>query len=163
MTTPAQASGEGATGDRRLSLADLIARLETATGEDRYLDANCAVVFDPTRQLIDKISGETSERGYVYDPIIGAFPVSCYTREIDAAKRLIPDGLYWMVGFGKRSENEPLGGAATFKPQQDDPFTLGEHSEPAIALCIAALKARETLAKAEGHGSPDTTSQSDGR
>lgn len=67
-----------------------------------------------------------------------------------AAIILLPGDCYWAAGFGKMSETEPLGGASIFKPgKHDDPLGQGEAATVALALCIAALKARQSLTSAQ--------------
>lgn len=99
-------------------MEELIERLKSASTADRELDQAIHIALE------------------------GNTVVPAYTGSLDAARQTVPAGIYWMVGLGKRSEAEPLGGAATFRPMEDDPMTIGEHAEPAIALCIAGLKAR---------------------
>lgn len=69
-----------------------------------------------------------------------------YTTSIDGALTLMPEGLSFGVHFIKR-DGEPLKYQAQVRRpgmlKPDEP-KLFEASTPALALCIAALKARET-------------------
>ena len=75
-----------------------------------------------------------------------------YTASIDAAITLVPEGDYDQ-GWGRSSRAVPHGfklwqvriSLETVEEDSDEtgPVALGEHDYPAIALCIAALKARE--------------------
>ncbi len=60
-----------------------------------------------------------------------------YTTSLDAALTLVPDGMRIMVegGMGR-------GAAQVWKPTMSAYFDCKRAKTPAIALCIAALKAR---------------------
>jgi hypothetical protein len=139
---------------------EIIERLEKASGPDREIDGliwseldnrdvrwaethfgkHSMLAKSRTAPHDECVVGALSEGRFM---TVGQNPsLPQYTGSIDAARQTVPDGIYWMVGLGKRSEAEPLGGAATFLPGEDDPLTVGEHAQPAIALCIAALRAR---------------------
>lgn len=99
--------------------ADIIARLEKATGPDRELD--------------DAI-GATLERPCKNWP---------FTASIDAALTLVPGGFRWKLGYSRHVPcvadlidygHRSLGCLGHFDGECD--------SNHAIALCIAALKAR---------------------
>jgi hypothetical protein len=71
--------------------------------------------------------------------------LSCYTSALDAALTLVGDK-WWMVGLGKTRDDEPLYGAAIYAPVVGEPQLIasGEHdASAALALCVAALKARK--------------------
>ena len=105
-------------------LQALIARLERATGPDRELDnAIWALLGQP---LPDDPAG--------WPPL--------YTASLDAAMTLLPKGedwAEWSIGFGF------IGGQARARIWIGDELSDGQKNvgaTPAIALCIAALKAR---------------------
>jgi hypothetical protein len=113
-----QASGNHPTGDHRTELAALIARLEQASEPDRKIDEAIHDWIKPER-----------------------FVAREYTSSIDAALTLVPPHHFWEARQGiqakavvwrlERDYDEggrdvPVGYSTTF---------------PAIALCIAALKA----------------------
>lgn len=110
-------------------IEDLIARLKQATGPDLDLDHAIATVVRPS----------------------DGHGVLLYTASIDAALTLVPEGLYWMTGFGRVREAEPLGGMAIFEPGETEvTFSEAEGATVPLAICIAALKARKsTLTSAD--------------
>jgi len=98
-------------------LSALIARLEVATGPDRAIDWEI--------HLRDGLNGVGSYGGH-----------PAYTESIDATLTLVPDNWSWRVG------NLPSGrGFADLGTQKS--LQGIEGATPAIALCIAALRARE--------------------
>lgn len=130
--------------------ATLISRLEEAKGPDRELDAEIALAV---------LSGEIEWRQAQYtgesypvrkyesrDHVLGfgRDPVESYTASVDAALTLVPSG--WSVLFAWNGETsicnihlKPLGNPSGLWPD------AGKSTNPAIAICIAALKAREVL------------------
>jgi len=69
-----------------------------------------------------------------------------YTSSIDAAMTLVPDGFKWKVGYTMHVSH-----VAELRDYRDQPILgtfIGEcDSNRAIALCIAAMKARLSLLK----------------
>lgn len=122
------------------SLSHLIERLERATTADRELDGEIASVLalHPKDWQRDVKSASAS----LWFKGLHNWRAPDYTSSIDAAMTLLPDGVYWMAACGKRSVNEPLGACALYHPGVDQPFVQVEGHTVAIALCIAALKAR---------------------
>lgn len=115
-------------------MQDLIERLEKATGPDREVDSLIAD-WQVGKQRIS-IGGDAR-----------------YTGSYDAARLLIPAGLFWLVSEGKTRPDEPLGGAQIRDPKSLEIITEAEHQSAIIALCIAGLKAR-------AFGYPDEATQS---
>jgi hypothetical protein len=110
---------------------DLIERLEKATGRDLSLDYQIELYVR---------DGKPLPRDSQNWPI----GVKDYTSSIDAALTLVPKGLNYVLKArnpGAKSEAR-VGG-----PQGGFIIKDGEHSSPAIALCIAALKARAAMAE----------------
>ena len=112
--------------DGRTALTALIERLEKATGPDRKID-------DALHELTPKPR--------VVEPLK-------YTRSIDAALTLVPAGFRWLVRNhnGKPTPGGDGAGALAFANvyRDEDEDETDYHSwgkQPAIALCIAALKA----------------------
>lgn len=66
-----------------------------------------------------------------------------YTKSIDAALTLVPEGLHWACSpsFDEREHRlyRPYSGESEW------PEWTGKHKHDAIALCIAAIRARITL------------------
>ncbi len=111
---------------------DLIARLEAAEGPDRGLDAEIArlkgyEVHDKLWVRVTSYDGH--EKGALS-------PLPHYTASIDAALTLVPEGWGW--SFGQTPTDE---GVEYHAQVNWEPIVAG--GTPAIALCIAALKARE--------------------
>ena len=101
-----------------MTRADLIAALEKAEGPSRELDAEI--------------------RKHVPGDYLPAF-----TASLDAALTLVPEGLAWRVEPatpGYTDWGKYRAGVTTWEKPYDLP-SYG--ATPAIALCIAALKARE--------------------
>lgn len=129
-----------ATLDSKRALSDLIARLEKATGPDRKLD--CAIykflgAKPPSKKhpLYWIAPGNTTQH---YESLI-----RCYTASIDAALDLVPEG--WSVDLVQHRGN--IGNVARVYNDglSDEPLFICHATKPlAIALCIAALKARAT-------------------
>ena len=119
-------------------MTDLIARLEKLTGPDREVDA----------EIFAEITGNVRSQDYwrftglrtkgEADDV--AFSAYCkyralrYTASLDAALSLVPEGWEWELSW--------LAGVAAAKIGDPLLYLEGEAKTPAIALCIAALKAR---------------------
>lgn len=131
---------------------DLLARLEAATGPDRLLDAeiDCAVRFPDLRPAEpDDFAGK-----YGYSPgnikvDTGFLMSASYTRSIDAALTLVPDGCGWSAGWGQILPDKPMGEARITRnahfigyDANYDVIVKANAATPALALCIAALRAR---------------------
>jgi hypothetical protein len=122
---------------------DLIARLMDATGPDRELDALIAVAAGETpteafRPCAAIDAGTFGVGSY------GLWVAPAYTSSIDAALVLVPEDWGWRV--------DSTNSAALAKIERGYQLEYGvadfsaDGPTPAIALCIAALKARITLA-----------------
>lgn len=116
---------------------DLIERLKKATGPDRELDALIEQTLPGVLPHPDKrmtvgyvISGDSHPR---YGHAGQAYLAAPYTRSLDAAITLVPKDRGWMLA---QYEN----GACWAEVGDDWQF---QGATPAIALCIAALKARQ--------------------
>lgn len=109
----------------------------------------------PDREVDDAISWNVSHPGvrrWSSHDAFGKLTETAalkYTESIDAAMPLVPDGKYWVVGFGKNRLDEPLGGAQIIDPISYETIAEGESTTPAIALCLASLRARLSLAQKE--------------
>lgn len=129
-----------------ITLADLISRLCAAGGPDRELDLAISVAinfrdqFNPDREWrwgagADEIEGHALDgrARFFLDP---AQFVPRWTRHIDTAVLLVPDSYF--IGLQRFSD----GWYASVRLKSTGlPFT-GDQKPAAIALCIAALKAR---------------------
>ena len=112
-----------------MAMKDLIERLEKATGPDREIDARIAYAVKPALVRMGSLEEwlQTEAAGRVLN----------YTWSIDDAIMLVPNGLHWSLN--DRSEARVGGPAGGYM------LKGGEHKTPAVALCIAALKARTAV------------------
>lgn len=123
-------SGEHTKGADLLALAD---RVEKLTGPDREVDHEIhAKVVAP----------------HLYDHIM--WPA--YTASLDAAMTLVPEGIYWMAAYGKRTPQEPIGACALYRPGVDAPFIEVEANSVALALTAACLRALTRFREAQAGG-----------
>lgn len=119
----------------------LIKQLEKATGPDEDLDEAIACLIAPPHPKHGKP--------------IGMINASRYTASIDAALTLVPEGWQWQIS---NRAPEPHIGRAYLNNRElintgrggltPNPKYRGAEvtaATPVIALCIAALKAREIL------------------
>jgi hypothetical protein len=119
----------------------LIADLEAATGPSRELDARIHRAVTP--ELADTLTGgETGSPGTGW--LVGgdhAQPTEAppYMASLDAAVSLVPEGMDWRTGFDNEGPGR-RGSAFVRPPGQTTGWAFG--ATPALALCIAALKAR---------------------
>lgn len=135
--------------------AELIERLKKATGPDGLLDIDIYKACD-----LGKFA-ETTTMEYRLDydsqgmwrckhagQAFGSWwHVPAYTASLDAAATLVPDGMHW--GCGTWSGN--FGNVEKAGDYKSD-YTAEHVANPAIALTIAALRARATLASENPHG-----------
>ena len=121
---------------------DLIKALEQATEGSRELDADvCKVAFWQSHGYY----GETDEHGewFLYSHRTGGNPtpkerLPHYTTSLDAALTLVPDGYTGHLSFGDR-------GACHLLDLDNEIVASQIASTPALALCLAALKARGAI------------------
>lgn len=123
-------------------LADIIARLEKATGPDRQLDR----LIEETRPDVRRhIYQHMVDDGYVLEANgVQAYLPPHYTASLDAALTLVPEGLPWLLM--RRGNN-------THQAEVGDEWQY-QGATPALALCIAALKAR-ALTQPDRRGQTD--------
>lgn len=121
-------------------LADLIARLEKATGPDAGLDLMIAeaVGLKPSFGATGSVGG-------------GWLP---YTTSIDAALTLVPEECVWALNFASMATIMRVGPNGVIDGEiigqwPSDQNEAEQPVKPAIALCIASLKARAALTKAQ--------------
>ena len=129
-----------------MTLSELIAALEAATGPSRELDEEIAKTqgWAYEKRNNDRVEWwyrpDGTRRAYVWRD--NRCPP--YTASLDAALTLVPEGLDWLLrtacgGTERRCYAHVMRGDTN-----RDGCSLGEgrHIFAAIALCIAALKAR---------------------
>lgn len=102
----------------------LAARCEAATGPDRELEWAIFVAVHP-----DKVTVKRSHR-YLYD--------EQYTRSLDAAMTLVPEGMVWSLNtFG----NPPNASGYVMNERGEQWRCKDYPATPALALCAASLRA----------------------
>lgn len=122
-------------------LRELVERLEAAEGPSRELDAEIAralgwkdVGIGPhapqTVKWVRPDGSETFNR------------LPAYTASIDAALTLVPEGWEWTVG-NTYAEGRTFARVENFALKGEPNFNVDGQRPPALALTIAALKARE--------------------
>jgi len=130
-----------------MTLNDLIARVEKAKGPDRELDeAILAVLFlredrhIGTEEEQDDGSFAPIKQPVWVDPSTGRWVSTHahrYTASLDAALSLVPEGYDWIL--------ERTNGGLTIGARvgHNDPDRTSWGDTPELALCAAALRARE--------------------
>ncbi len=120
-------------------MKNLIERLERATGPDRDLDI-----------AIGEAVGAADHGWPAYHRPFKDW-AKHYTASIDAALTLVPEGFRWKLGYSK---NVPCVASVVDYRIQMAPnvgsFDAECDSNHAIALCVAALRAREETAHSGG-------------
>lgn len=136
--------------------AELIARLKKATGPDRELDvAICEATGNYSRRSYSEWCGiqPKGSRPTITD-FLNARLSTRYTASIDAALTLVPEGDHYETAEWKwrvtefqewNNDNKNWWWQVRLSgwPNNQPKVVEGNHKQPAIALCIAALKARE--------------------
>jgi hypothetical protein len=131
-------------------LSALIARVEAATGADRELDAEISVAVGRHETHIERRSDGTAKLLPWRGDGTGSGIVECrrYTASLDAAVSLVPSGWDWSV-------NASCFGYVRGLPQagqdMDPEGWCRNAATPALALCAAALRARQAQ-EGSGHG-----------
>jgi hypothetical protein len=118
-------------------MTDLITRLEAATEGSRELDDEIARAMLEAKQPIRLMGMSDDEPSVpVFQYADGSTGTSLrYTTSLDAAVTLIPEGYDWIVA----DVNGHVGGTP-YACVGDETQHFGE--TPALAFCIAALRAR---------------------
>lgn len=131
-----------------MTLSELIAKLEQASAPDRELDAEiaCAARFPEHRPArkgdhagVHGVDPESDWAGHIYVPT-GFLVAYSYTRSIDDAMTLVPEG--WNLRI---AENDKHWWWAELREGFETSYRrveIGRSPTPALALCIAALRAR---------------------
>lgn len=139
-------------------LDDLIARIEAATGPDRALDAEIAcylkIVPDPAPGWLKRWSGpfapisfRGSDPGQIAamhsDGKSGVNWTSPrFTASLDAAITLVPQGSFWSLLTSGDNDHGYQAAVVPFRRDIPRELTYTSCETPALALCAAALKAR---------------------
>lgn len=125
-------------------MEELIQKLEKLEGPDRYADEAIALA----RGLVPEGDGwvksgpQTWHKNLRWEPgckFDASYQPPNYTASLDAALTLVPEGWGWLIDGG----HPPAGYVVELDEGKLPPKQItGIHKSPAIALCIAALKAR---------------------
>jgi hypothetical protein len=109
------------------------------------LAERCEQAAGPDKELDFTIDNFMLKHGPEADRIRNPRYVLPYTASLDAAVTLVPEGYYWQVANGKRRHYEPQACADLFVahgPNRGDVSFTADAATPALALCVAALRAR---------------------
>ncbi len=124
-----------------MSHEQIAAMLERIDRPSRELDGAIFVALHPTAYGWEYVNGErrkTTKGLFVCEN--NAVPL--YTASLDAAMRPLPDGVRWKLGRVSESNRVPKFEQQYYASVGSPKFA--EHNYAAIALCIAALRARIT-------------------
>jgi hypothetical protein len=124
------------------AVAELIERLERASEGSAELDK--AIAFAAGYRARYTVDGMTYFTPPAGDQSVMR-PPPPFTESIDGALSLVPEGCFWIIARGKTRPDEPLFGARVMKDLLSREEVIGEaehEASAALALCIAALKAR---------------------
>lgn len=134
-----------------MTLTNIIAALESAEEGSRELDARIAEATGHKIQIIRVPVGHPvfKEGGgleFMFDPDAGErIGIPHYTTSLDCALKLVPEG--FVPGFDKTLYTETgwIGRVWKFNPDIHGQGFIEEAigRSPALALCIAALRAKE--------------------
>lgn len=149
-------------------MEQLIERLKAATGPDREIDLAIKIAMDPAGDIADATKhrrGLDGAEGYSWDIVRGSvilekytsdgrcpfnagYQLPAYTASIDSALTLVPDGLAWTLG--QNVHHRYWLASVNNLDDEGSPQSIGYSGlkgdpTPALALCIAALKARQSF------------------
>lgn len=122
-------------------MEELIDRLEKTAEPDPALDLEIARFFG----TVHPVCGGANPDGSKWAK--GEQTWRRYTSSIDDALSLVPKNHYWSVSRGMDDAGMPVGCEQSFSAVcPEEPFSFSDdriwHKHPAIAVCIAALRAR---------------------
>ena len=127
-------------------LEELAAACERATGPDRELDTDILIALHPGSWRKAKGEAFIPEKGW--EPGSYSQSARTYTASLDAAMTLVPEGATWSVTDPANRD----GSKSVFGyPSRAHASVAGSDREhhyavtPALALCVAALRARAYL------------------
>lgn len=126
-------------------MTDIIERLEAVTCDVDTLDEAIATFIGLKHRSRRDSRGRSKGREWFLDSHSGIETWGrCppYTTSIDAALTLVPEGWQWNIDNGIHCEDAAHAWLGNNSPQEIVPGTSGDAATPALALCIAALKAR---------------------
>jgi hypothetical protein len=112
-------------------MQELIERLSKATGPDHAIDIEIARMRGVT-VMMQNDDGNGSHEDTYWE----------YTKSIDDALTLVPEGMKWSCGTWSNN-------FATCGDDSRSGQNIDNQPSPAIALCIAALKAQQGTTRGE--------------
>lgn len=114
-------------------MLDILQRLRAASGPDRAIDLDIARTLGVTVMK-------------QFDPDCPAEQCTYwhYTEKMGDAASLIPDGTFWIAGWGNTRPDEPMGGCMITMVDETE-LGRGEAPTVSLAICIAAIEARMAL------------------
>jgi hypothetical protein len=115
---------------------DLIARLARATGPDQELDEAIWRKFGGSVILVKEAGGYEHRRWMDSENVRWAEKLTDFTGSMDCAMQLMPGSIDWEL----KTARHRAGYIATLFDRQTT--FMADAKTPAIALCIAALRAR---------------------
>ena len=101
-------------------MSDLITRLEAATGPSFTLEQEILRAVNPNASMLSVPNN--------------------YTSSLDAALTLVPEGWRWHSYYWPRKDEPKIMSLVTNEPHVG--IAHGKAATPALAICIAALRAR---------------------
>lgn len=132
-------------------MKSLIAKLEAATGADQELDVRLHMALNPDAAILFGAGTANAIWGCYRDVVIEDWPsfsdlarivrAPRYTSSIDAALTLVQEGFAWTLSTHGVTDFEFF--ASVCFPDEESDGTPTVHPCAAIALCIAALRARD--------------------
>jgi hypothetical protein len=117
------------------------ADIERAEGPSRELDAEILASLGThvlEKRERDKKKWWYKVGGRQYERIRPGIPR--YTSSIDAALTLVPEGWHWMAAT---AEGDFIRGTASVRDRDGGPSFTSAAATPALAICAAALRAKE--------------------
>ena len=138
--TPGAAMSEAS-----MTKEQLIQALENATEGSRELDGAIAEAFGLPpfgMVMMGKGHGFTYPSNNGFASAVQYHPPE-FSRSLDAAMTLVPEGMGWLIGRGQLFDSEPPYGASICHMRDPDKvYGAAESTSAPLALCIAALRAR---------------------
>ena len=133
-----------------VTLAALVERLEKAEGPSRELDGEIATAAHGWKFVCEPVQGWLGGGSWWEDAAGKTVRLPPYTASVDSALTLVPEGWEWQVS---NRAPKPLAGRAYIHNRElisggavsHNPKYRGQEATaatPALALCIAALRAR---------------------
>lgn len=149
-----------------MTLQELIERLEGLSGPDHEVDCAIGLATGWRREIIQRAGREDDEHWYRPDGKIHGGFCPFFTASLDAALLLVPGGMWAVSGPWTFSEGHEKAGqnsydAACFPDDGPSDYESlrdfddsGSGATPAIALCIASLRARLAPSPSSSTASP---------